>query len=117
VIAGLDARHIRAHLFHDPCPFVTEDSRQRRGEIAGHEMPIAVADAGGGDPHEDLAAPRRIEHEFLDHEWRTWRMEHGGFHGNTTCASSPSALSQAPDYTRRLCRLGRAVTAMGWATP
>ncbi len=84
VVAWLDARHMRADLFHDPGTFVTKDGWQGRGEIATHEMPVAVADAGGGDPHKHFAGARRIEDEIFDLERGARRMEYGGLHSNIT---------------------------------
>jgi len=84
VVAWLDARHIRADLFHDPGTFVTEDGWQGRVEVATHEMPVAVADAGGGDPYKHFAGARRIEDEIFDLERGAQCMENGGLHSNIT---------------------------------
>jgi len=84
VVAWFDARHIRADLFHDPGTFVTEDGWQGRVEVATHEMPVAVADAGGGDPHKHFAGARRIEDEIFDLERGARCMEYGGLHSNIT---------------------------------
>ena len=84
MVAWLDARHMRPDLFHDPGTLVTEDGWQGRGEVAAHEMPVAVADASGGDPHKHFACARRIEDEIFDLERGARRMKYGGFHSNIT---------------------------------
>lgn len=84
MVAWLDARHIRADLFHDPGTFVTEDGRQGRSQVATHEMPVAVADASGSDTHKHLAGTRRIEDEILNRERGARRVEYGGPHSDTT---------------------------------
>ena len=84
MIALFDASDVGADLLDYSGAFVTEDGRQWGGQVPAHEMPVAVADARGGDPHKHFAGPRRIEHEILDHERRARRVEYGGLHPTLT---------------------------------
>ena len=84
MIAWFDARDIGADLLHHSSALVTEDDRHRSLQVARHEVPIAVADTGGGDPHARFAGARRIEDQILDRERGAWRVEYGGLHPTIT---------------------------------
>jgi hypothetical protein len=57
-----------AHLHHLARSLVAEDQRrrQRDGAVGGRQ--VGVADAARGDLHRHLAALRRLDADFLDHD-------------------------------------------------
>ena len=55
---------------------VSEHGRRREGDLALDHVQIGVADAAGGDPDEDLAAPRLRDRDLLQLERRAGGREH-----------------------------------------
>ena len=84
MIAWSDTRDTGADVLHDSGALVTKDDWHRCCEIPTNEAPVAVADAGGSDPHKHLAGPRWIKDEILDRERGARRMEYRGSHSHTT---------------------------------
>ena len=100
MVARAHRGDVRPDRFDDAGPFVTEHRRQGRLEVAGHEVPVAMADAGGRDPDEDLVATGRRELELLDPERGTRLVEDGGSHARWIL-HAPRGASGQPLSTDR----------------
>ena len=80
VVAGLGVRDAGPDLLHDARRFVAQHHRQRRRPVAVHDVPVAMADAGGLDLDADLARLRPLLLE-VDHVEALVVLEtHRGFH-------------------------------------
>src|ERR1700733_12967491 len=81
VIADGDAGHAVAKCFDDPRPLVAEDDRPAPwAEHAVGEVQVGVADAGGGDPHQDLVRAWSVEQHPLGRDGQARFAQHGGAH-------------------------------------
>ena len=69
MVPGLDPRDPRPDRLDDARPFVPEDDRQLRLQVAGHVVEVAVAHPGGEDPEGHLADGRLVQIHVLDGEW------------------------------------------------
>lgn len=63
---GLDAGDTRTDGFDDPCPFVAAaEPVVIPRDVTGDSVMVGVTRAGGGNPHEHLAALRLVELQRL----------------------------------------------------
>ncbi len=81
VIAGLELRHVLAHLLDDPGGLVAEDRGRGERIVAVDEVQVAVAHAARDRAHEHFAPDGLRDVDVLDGERLLGAMEHGGFHG------------------------------------
>jgi hypothetical protein len=95
----LDAR---ARLEDGPGGLVTEDDRERLGEIAVDHVQVAGAQTTAGHPHEDLALARRREIDLKHFYCRTRLPEYGGLRSHGASLESPACEPQSsPPSTSR----------------
>ncbi len=66
MIAACELAHAFAHLLHHAGALVPEDEGQRQRDGAGDCREIGMANAAGGEAHEDFAALRRIDGYFFN---------------------------------------------------
>src|SRR5439155_5860705 len=94
VVAGSQAGHAGADLFHDPRTLVSEDDRQRGRVDPLRGVEVGVADAARRDPDENLPRLRRIEVELLDDEGLAEGVEDGrpDYRGTTRTGSDLKPL-------------------------
>src|ERR687897_176550 len=98
MVAGGHVRDALPHRLDHAGALVAEHHRHAAGaEVAVGEVQVGVADAGGGDAHEQLAGARRVELELLHGERLVVRVQHGGADLHAMrCASSASRSGRAP---------------------
>src|SRR5262249_32817454 len=77
-----------ADLLDDAPSLVAQDDRQRRGQVAIHDMKVAVADSTGNDPDHHLTRLRVLDRDVFDPERLADGVEDRGFH----FSRSPQAL-------------------------
>jgi len=70
--------------------FMTEDAGERDGQIAIHEVVVAVADAGGRDPDQDFPMARPVELDFLDLQRLLGLVKDYRLHASSAPASLPA---------------------------
>src|SRR5437667_57588 len=90
VVAGRHVAYLAAHVLDDARRLVPEDGRQRARERSLEDVEVAVADPGGGGPHDHLARPRRVDPDVLDAERLADRAHHGGLHADSHTSGSDS---------------------------
>ena len=80
VVAGLHRRHVGAHRLDDAGALVAEHDRaiERKAADPIDHVQIAMAHAGGGRAHQDLAAPRLVDLDGFDGQRLLHLPEHGG---------------------------------------
>jgi len=66
VVAGSHGGDPGADLLDDAGTLVTDDAGKRDGQVAVHEVVVAVADPGSRDAHQDLPLPRPVELDLFD---------------------------------------------------
>ena len=67
VVADLEVATPGPDFLHDACALVPADHRQRHaGQVAGPDMVVGMAQAGGLERHQDLALFRSVEVDLLD---------------------------------------------------
>src|SRR5262249_5909484 len=81
VVARLDRRDARAALGDFAGRFVARHDRHRRGPVAVHDVPIALADARGLHLDPDFACLGRIELALDDLQRFVGLEQNGGSHG------------------------------------
>ena len=92
---GVNSPGLQADLLDDPRRLVAEDGGRGEGVEAVDEVQVAVADAGGDDAHEHLAARGLVDVDVLDRERLIGPVEHGSFHLVLLVGTRPRARSRA----------------------
>ena len=75
VVPDLEVHDLGADLLHDASALVTQDARQREGEMTCLRGEVGVAHAGGDQAHEYLVRARLVEVHVFEEERRP-----GGVH-------------------------------------
>ena len=66
VVAGRQPADVLADLLDDAGALVAADDRQLERQVAGHQVLVGVAHAGGGDLHQHLTGLGLVEVDLLD---------------------------------------------------
>jgi hypothetical protein len=80
VVTRADGVRPAADRLYDARGLVSQDDRKRKPQISLDVVEIAVAHAGGHDPHGDLAGPWLFEVHRLHGERFSHLMQNGGAH-------------------------------------
>ena len=80
MITRLDVGDVGADLLDDPCGFMAEHRRQRMRVKAFHEMQVGMTEPGDRGADQDLARPRLLQADILDHQRFVDFMQDGGLH-------------------------------------
>ena len=80
MIADVDVANIGPDGFDDPSTFVTEDQRPRSVQGAVEIVVVAVAQACGDRPHQDLTADGSVVSDIGDVEQVGIVTQYGGTH-------------------------------------
>ena len=82
MIPRLDGADPRADRFHDPGTLVAEHRGERSEQMAGDDVQVTVANAGGDHADQDLPRLRFLHIEFTDLEPFACFEQYGslGFH-------------------------------------
>jgi hypothetical protein len=80
MVTGLNAGYAFADRFNDARAFMAGDDRQGVLGGSGHQMPITMADTGGGDLDQDFSSLWRLKVKGFDLEWDTGLVEDGRFY-------------------------------------
>ena len=91
--------HARPDRVHDPGALVAHHDRRRSRPLAVPDVQVGVADAGGQDPHPDLAGPRLGRLERLDGD-RAGRASGGRRRGSRSRLARPSSFAVADGRVR-----------------
>jgi hypothetical protein len=81
VVTNLQVTHTGSDLLHDARALVAADDRHRHpGEVAGADVVIGMAQAGGLEGHQHFAFLWTIEIYVLDTPFLIDIPQHGGIH-------------------------------------
>jgi hypothetical protein len=96
VVTRADGVRPAADRVYDARGLVPQDDRKRKPEISLDVVEIAVAHAGGYDPHRNLAGPWPLEVHRLDGERFSHLMQNGGAHWISPLPGPRSGLFLLP---------------------
>ena len=93
VVAGSHRGDSGADLFDDAGALMAEDAGERDGQIAVHEVVVAVADAGGRDPDQDLPMARPVELDLLNPQRLFGLVKDHSLHSSSPPESLPAVTT------------------------
>src|SRR5262245_52632285 len=98
VITRLHGRDLGTDRLDHPGSLVAEHEGtvERVAAQAIDDVQVAVADAGGHGADQHLAAPRRVDVDSFDGEWRVYLAENGGLHGHGAIRSARPRSPRGP---------------------
>jgi len=100
VVAGLDVGDVLADRLDDAGRLVPQHHRHRRRVGALDEVQVAVAEARGGGPDQDLAPLRLGDRDVLDRHRLARSVQDGGLHRISPRAIAPTPRSPATSASR-----------------